>query len=84
MTTLERWDYGVYMARLHLDHVIGEGQSPLQFAYVGRYPLLDPKRLGETVAINRGLTVKVTEDFHEAMSWLGVSADDTTAAAQGE
>jgi hypothetical protein len=41
-----------------------------RFALWGKEPLLDPKRLGEKVAQNRGLPVKVFTSQAEAMEWL--------------
>jgi hypothetical protein len=48
------------------------GETP-QFAYIMVEPLLDPMRLGETVALNRGMNVKSFEDENEALEWLGIS-----------
>jgi len=42
------------------------------FAMVGQEPMVDPKRFGETVALNRGIPIKVFTDFQEALRWLGV------------
>ena len=33
-------------------------------------PLRDPARYGETVAVNRGMKVKVFETLEEAFEWL--------------
>jgi hypothetical protein len=46
----------------------------LQVAIFGRRPLIDPDRFAETVAVNRGAKVKVSERLDEALAWLGVSA----------
>jgi hypothetical protein len=48
--------------------------AEVQVAVYGRQPLIDPERFGETVALNRGAKVKVSERLDEALSWLGVSA----------
>lgn len=40
------------------------------FALVGKEPLLDPKRLGEKVAQNRGLPVRIFTSEVEALEWL--------------
>ena len=42
----------------------------LKFAYVIHEPLRDPERLGENVAVNRGMDVKTFEDRNEAVEWL--------------
>jgi hypothetical protein len=83
MSMLERWDYAVGVARMNLEYVTRGSLPPVQLAYVASYPILDPNRFGETVALNRGVTVKVTDDFREAMSWLGLEAVDPAAAASG-
>ena len=41
-----------------------------RFALLGKEPLLDPKRLGEKVAQNRGLPVRVFTSQAEALEWL--------------
>jgi len=70
---IERFYYGEFVA----DAVNGlrtrgwVGETP-QFAYVMLEPVLDPMRLGETVAVNRGMNVKSFEDANEALEWLGV------------
>jgi hypothetical protein len=83
MSMLERWDYSVAVARMNLEYVTSGSLPPLQLAYVASYPILDPNRFGETVALNRGVTVKVTDNFQEAMTWLGLEAVDPKAVAQG-
>ena len=47
--------------------------SHVRFAFLGNYPIIDPGRFGETVAINRGLTLKVATDYKEALDWLSVN-----------
>jgi hypothetical protein len=42
-------------------------------AILGHRPLVDPERFGETVAVNRGAKVKVSERLEEALVWLGLS-----------
>jgi hypothetical protein len=37
--------------------------------------VLDPKRLGETVAVNRGMNIKVFDNPEDARRWLGISTD---------
>lgn len=44
-------------------------------AIVAKPPILDPSRLAETVARNRGIIIKVTEDSEEALEWLGLAKD---------
>ena len=42
-------------------------------AVLGKQPLVDPNRFAETVAVNRGATLKVSERLEEALAWLGIS-----------
>jgi len=74
---IERFYYGEFAA----DAVMrpGENRAPLrnpQFAYVMMPPILDPSRLGETVAINRGMNVRAFENMVDAVAWLGFNSDD--------
>lgn len=46
------------------------------FAYVLHEPVLDPLRLGETVAVNRGMLMKAFDNMPEALAWLGLTPDD--------
>jgi len=70
---VERFYYGEFVA----DSTFGlidrgwTGELP-QFAYVLHEPVLDPLRLGETVAVNRGVNVKVFEEEPDALDWLGL------------
>ena len=66
-STMERFWYGDFVATLsrtlrHVPH----------FADVLIPPVLDPKRLGETVAINRGMFVKAFDNLHDGLKWLGI------------
>ena len=66
--TIERFLYGEFVAeavkRLRI------GGAPM-FAYVLHEPVLDPMRFGETVALNRGMNLKVFDDYDLAIGWLG-------------
>jgi hypothetical protein len=65
----ERFLYGEFAAkethRLAKEH----GIVP-RFAYVLHEPLRDPRRFGETVAVNRGMNIKVLENPEAAFEWL--------------
>lgn len=70
----ERYTFGLFVAA---EQRILAAKTPpvdVQVAFLGRRPLIDPNRFGETVAVNRGATVKVSEHMDEALAWLGVSA----------
>ena len=62
---LERYEIGVTAAKLQ-----SELNECIVLAVVGVEPLVDPNRLGETVAVNRGMAGKVFEDIDDALDWL--------------
>ena len=70
-SVIQRFIYGEFtanaVARCVREHRIA--REP-QFAYVLQEPVLDPRRFGETVAVNRGMWVKAFDNFDEALSWL--------------
>lgn len=64
---------------LHAMHLVGElnfhcpaVSRSTRFAYLGKRPMVDPNRFGESVAISNGVAAKVTEDPEEALIWLGL------------
>jgi hypothetical protein len=71
--TIERFFYGEFAAHAVARRLIESGVLHLpQFAYVLHEPVLDPKRFGETVAVNRGMWVKVFDNVEDALEWLGL------------
>ncbi len=71
--TIERFYYGGFAANAVKEMIEGGwDHSPPQFAYVLREPVLDPLRLGETIAVNRGMNIKVFENHYEATEWLAL------------
>ena len=73
----ERFYYGELVAlTLRKPQPDGGYHAGPQIAYVLVEPVLDPARLGETVAVNRGANVKMFDDYEEAIQWLGVTQDD--------
>jgi hypothetical protein len=74
-TAIERFYYGEFVARAVYDFK-ARGVSPAtMFAYVLRPPVLDPAKFGETVAVNRGMSVKATDSMREAREYLGLGPD---------
>ena len=73
---IERFYYGEFVAESVKGLLLRgwEGSTP-QFAYVLKEPQLDPYRLGETVAVNRGVNLKAFDNHDEAFGWLGVEPD---------
>lgn len=71
----ERYALGLFVAA---EQRLLAAKTPpvnLQVAIYGQQPFVDPQRFGETVALNRGGKVKVSERLDEALAWLGVSAE---------
>lgn len=66
---MERFHYSVFAAR-ETHRIVVEHNLVSRFAYVVREPLRDRERLGETVAVNRGMDVKVFETLEDAIEWL--------------
>ena len=70
---IERFYYGEFAANSVENFVESQDDEKPQFAYVLREPVLDPLRLGETVAVNRGMNVKAFQNVHEAVQWLNMN-----------
>ncbi len=71
--TIERFCYGKLVADTLLDFA-SRGVSPnTKLAYIMKVPLRDPKRFGETVAVNRGMICKTFDNLEDALSWLGIA-----------
>ncbi len=67
---LERYFYGDFVSRVSTllpAHAVP--QAP-KFAYVLEHPVLDPNRFGETVARNRGMSVRAFDNIDDALEWL--------------
>jgi len=76
-TIIERFYYGEFAADAvtQLTESHGYLNNP-PFAYVLLPPVLDPAKLGETVATNRGMNVKVFDNMQEAIKWLKLAPAD--------
>ena len=68
---LERFLYSEFAAKETMRVVKEHGFVP-RFAYVMHEPLRDPGKFGETVALNRGMNVKVFDNLEDAFEWLGL------------
>src|SRR5262245_11889911 len=70
-SVFQRFLYGEFAAHAVVRYVVERGAPrALQFAYVLHEPVLDPQRFGETVAVNRGMWVKVFDNLEDALRWL--------------
>jgi len=81
--TIERFCYGKFAANsVKLYHE--RGLYPFtKFAYVLIPPVLDPQRFGETVAVNRGMRIKVFDNPEDALAWLDLAPVQQPDAAAG-
>ena len=62
--------YYAEFAATEIHRIVAEHKIVPRFAYVMHELLRDPGRLGETVAINRGMDVKVFATPENAIEWL--------------
>ena len=75
--TIERFLYGEFAANAVTKYMIeGAVRRAPQFAYVLHEPVLDPKRFGETVMVNRGMWVKAFDNLEGALEWLRLPRDN--------
>jgi hypothetical protein len=77
---LARFLYGEFVAAAAARFAHKRPERPVpRFAYVMEAPLLDPARLGETVATNRGMRVRAFASVDEAQRWLASQAKEAGA-----
>ncbi len=76
---LERFLYGEFAAKETMRVVKEHGFVP-RFAYVIHEPVRDPGQFGETVAVNRGMDMKVFENMEDAFEWLRLDPPISPAA----
>ena len=78
---IERFYYGYFAA---IETVKVMAKYPMRraprFAYLINEPLRDPRRYGETVALNLGMTVKTFETPEEAFEWLELTSPNKPEA----
>jgi hypothetical protein len=74
--TMERFYYGEFAAKAVIEYSDRGVARTTQFAYALEYPVLDPGRFGETVAVNRGMHVKAFDNLEDAIGWLGIAPAD--------
>ncbi len=76
MSTMDRYNLSLVAAKKYLNEKLAGKIPSCRFAFVGNHPLVDPKRFGETVAVNRGLNVKVFTEKNEALAWLEIKPEE--------
>ena len=70
LSHLERFQYGSYVADFSAKAALSAGQSPARFAFLATEPLMDPSRFGESVAVSKGMSVRVFDRLDLALAWL--------------
>lgn len=70
MTAMDRFNIAQDFTAKYFKEKKAGRISHVRFAYLGNYPLIDPNRFGETVAVNRGLTMKASTELKGALDWL--------------
>jgi hypothetical protein len=71
--TMERFYYGEFAADSVFKFRDRGISTATKFAYVLKEPVLDPRRFGETVAVNRGMYVKTFDNLEDAVGWLAIA-----------
>ncbi len=64
-TTFERFEMGKAFVAMQRSW-----KEKIKCAFVGKMPIVDPKRFSETVVVNRGGFLAVFTDISEAVKWL--------------
>ena len=82
--TMERFYYGEFAAKAVAKFTPPGVSGAPQFAYVLTVPVRDPRRFGETVAVNRGMCVKTFENLDEALEWLRIAPANNPDAGDGK
>ena len=67
---MERFYYGEFAAQSVANFESRGVSRTTHFAYVLEEPVLDPRRFGETVAVNRGMFVRAFDNPEHALTWL--------------
>jgi hypothetical protein len=70
---MDRFHYGEYAAQTLAKYIARGGFPATQLAYVLVVPILDPGKFGETVAVNRGMNIRVFDNPDDALGWLGIA-----------
>lgn len=75
-STLERFGTGTLFASKYMAARVAGRIPTCRFAFVGTPPLIEAKRFGETVAVNRGVPLRVFFDPTEARKWLLAESEE--------
>ena len=72
LTTIERYEYGAFIAAEIARFAAAGRASKPRLAYVLSREMLDKDHLAQTVASNRGAVVTTTDSMDDALRWLSV------------
>jgi hypothetical protein len=75
LSTMERYRYAAEIAK----HFRG-----IKIAFVQDAPLRDPRRFGETVAVNLGANIRLFSTLEEAYDWLEIEPANKPDAGDGK
>jgi hypothetical protein len=78
LAPMERFHYAEDFAKKYLELFRSGRIKRPQLVFLGNYPQLDPHRFDETVAVNRGVPIRSTEDPKDVWEWLGIGPEDGT------
>ncbi len=72
MSTMDRFNVSVLAATKYFGAIATGKIQSCRYALVGSHPLVDSRKFEETVAVNRGVNIKVLTEMKDALVWLGV------------
>jgi hypothetical protein len=67
----ERYEFAAFLAGAHGAH-LEEGHGAVRLVFLVHESVIDPGRIGEMVARNRGADVRAFSDSSKAATWLGI------------
>lgn len=63
----DRFQYSKFLSNYQTGHTLGKS---MKIAVLGKEPIVDKEKFGETVALNRGADVGVFTEMSKASIWL--------------
>ena|ERR1039457_3634441 len=78
LAPMERFHYAENFAKKYLELIQAGRIKRPQIIFLGNYPQFDPGRFDETVAVNRGVPIRSTDDPKEVWEWLGIDPEGGT------
>ena len=72
---MERFHYADDFSKKYLEMIQAGRIKHSRLVFLGNYPQFDRNRFDETVAVNRGVSVRATDDPQEVWEWLGINPE---------